>query len=61
MPITNTIDEDRRMRERFSIMVEIQHAQERLERLINATPSGPVRNNLTDANIHLMSAIGALA
>lgn len=44
----------------IEIIKAIQHKRVILETLIMRTPSGDVRNKLTEANIHLLVAIGEL-
>lgn len=40
--------------------IQMKLQQLRLEHRINATPTGPVREKLTEANIHMMASIFAL-
>lgn len=39
---------------------EIEARQKELENFILATPTGEIRNQMTDANIHLMAALDAM-
>ncbi len=43
-----------------SILYKLEHLQNELDMLILATPTGEQRNALTDVNIVLLMAIGAL-
>lgn len=42
------------------VMYLLIDVTERLSYLINATPTGPTRNSLCNANMHVMSAIQSL-
>lgn len=44
----------------MDVLLAVQRAQRLVEQLVIATPSGPVRNKLTEANIHLMAAEQAM-
>lgn len=45
---------------RNDLLGDLEHIQEATEWLVLATPSGEVRNKLTEVNIHLMAAEAAL-
>lgn len=45
---------------RNDLLGDLEQLQEAVEWLVTATPSGEVRNKLTEVNIHLMGAAMAL-
>lgn len=45
---------------RNDLLEDLEHVQEAVEWLVLATPTGPVREKLTEVNIHLMAAQMAL-
>lgn len=47
-------------RQYLLILASLRIDQQEIERLIMATPTGPVRNALCDAQIHILAAVRVL-